>query len=180
MALARLLSEAGSASQLEKLVCFELAGQAFGLPIRAVKETLPLRPLTRVCLVSPVIAGLMNLRGEVVAVLDLAQMVGLPHALPRPGDANAAVVILRVPDSWGGRGAGRAACGLLVDRLSGVRDIGTVSAPPPSVEAEAASYLRGVAAVGEPPIALAVLDPERVLGSDRLKPYRKRGGRGTT
>jgi chemotaxis signal transduction protein len=171
------------ASQLDKLVCFELAGQAFGLPIRAVKETLPLRPLTRVCLVPPLIAGLMNLRGEVVAVLDLAQMVGLVHPRPRAGDPNAAVVILRTPDSWGGRGGGRAACGLLVDRLAGVRDVGALSPPPPSVEAEAASYLRGVAAVAASAeggaTALAVLDPERVLGSERLKPYRKRGGRGT-
>jgi chemotaxis signal transduction protein len=177
MALARLPSEAPEATKLDKLVCFELAGQAFGLPIRSVKETLPLRPLTRVCLVPPLIAGLMNLRGEVVAVLDLAQMVGLPHQPPRAGDPNAAVVILRAPDSRGG--SGRAACGLLVDRLTGVRDVGALGPPPPSVEAEAASYLRGVAALGEPPIALAVLDPERVLGSERLKPYRKRGGRGT-
>jgi len=174
MALAPSLD---SSSKLDKLVCFELAGQAFGLPIRSVKETLPLRPLTRVCLVPPLIAGLMNLRGEVVAVLDLAQMVGLPHALPRAGDPNAAVVILRAPDSRGA--TARAACGLLVDRLTGVRDVGALAPPPPSVESEAASYLRGVAAIGEPAIALAVLDPERVLGSERLKPYRKRGGRGT-
>ncbi len=87
----------------EKLVCFELAGQAFGLPIRSVKETLPMRPLTRVLLVSPIVAGLMNLRGEVVAVLDLAQMIGLHHQPPRGGQADAAVLLLRVPDSWGGR-----------------------------------------------------------------------------
>jgi purine-binding chemotaxis protein CheW len=168
------------ASQLDKLVCFELAGQVFGLPIKAVKETLPMRPLTKVCLTPPLVAGLMNLRGEVVAVLDLAQMVGLPHAPPREGDPNAAVVILRVPESWGVRSGGRAACGLLVDRLTGVRDVGALSPPPPSVEAEAASYLRGVAAVEEngAALALAVLDPERVLQSERLKPYRKRGGRG--
>src|SRR3954469_1632423 len=141
-----LAPSAGASPQLEKLVCFELAGQTFGLPIRAVTETFPLRPLTRVCLVPPVIAGLMNLRGEVVAVLDLAQMVGLPHAPPREGDPNAAVVILRVPDAWGVRSPGRAACGLLADRLSGVRDVGALSPPPSSIEAEAASYLRGVAA----------------------------------
>jgi chemotaxis signal transduction protein len=160
----------------EKLVCFELAGQAFGLPIRAVKETLPMRPLTRVCLVPSLIGGLMNLRGEVVAVLDLAQLVGLPHQLPRSGDPDAAVVILRVPDSWGGRGGGRAACGLAVDRLLGVRDVApdALRDAPPSLEAEAASYLRGVARMGDPPAALAVLDPERVLAAERLKPYRRR------
>jgi chemotaxis signal transduction protein len=103
-------------------------------------------------------------------------LVGLSHALPRAGDPDAAVVILRVPESWGGRGGARAACGLAVDRLLGVRDVGrdALRDPPPSVEAEAASYLRGVAALGDPPVALAVLDPERVLATERLKPYRRR------
>jgi chemotaxis signal transduction protein len=155
-----------------KLVCFELAGQAFGLPIRAVKETLPMRPLTRVCLVPPVVAGLMNLRGEVVAVLDLAQLVGLPGARDV---ADPSVVILRVPESWGARGQGRAACGLLVDKLLGVRDLdeSALREPPPSLEAEAASYLRGVVKMEDSAAALAVLDPDRVLGSERLKPYRR-------
>src|SRR5437868_2248986 len=111
----------------------------------------------------------MNLRGEVVAVLNLAQMVGLQHAAPRAGDPDAAVVILRTPESWNLRGGPRAACGLLVDRLLGVRDLeaGALRDPPSSVESEAASYLRGVAALSEPAIALAVLDPEKVLGSER-------------
>jgi chemotaxis signal transduction protein len=153
-------------------VCFELAGQAFGLPIRAVKETLPMRPLTHVCLVPPIIAGLMNLRGEVVAVLDLAQMIGLGS---HSGNADSSVVILRAPESWSGRAQERPACGLAVDRLLGVRDVddSALRDPPPSLDADGASYLRGVTAVGDPPQALAVLDPERVLGSERLKPYRR-------
>jgi chemotaxis signal transduction protein len=116
----------------------------------------------------------MNLRGEVVAVLDLAQLVGLPT--PSARNVDPSVVILRVPETWGARGQGRAACGLQVDKLLGVRDIegDALRAPPPSVEAEAASYLRGVAQVGDPPVALAVLDPDRVLASERLKPYRRK------
>jgi chemotaxis signal transduction protein len=158
-----------------KLVCFELAGQAFGLPIRAVKETLPARPLTRVFLVPKLVAGLMNLRGEVVAVLDLSELVGLPHAATRPGDPDAAVVILRLPESQGGRGGARTACGLAVDKLLGVRDLPpeSVHAPPASLEGEAASYLRGVAELPDGG-ALAVLDPERVLGTERLKLFRRR------
>jgi chemotaxis signal transduction protein len=157
----------------QKLVCFELAGQAFGLPIRSVKETLPMRPLTQVPLVSPVVAGLMNLRGEVVAVLDLAHLVGLAHRSARTLP-DSAVVLLRAPQSWSGRAQERAACGLAVDKLLGVRDLdeSTLRDPPPSLDPEAASYLKGVAPFGDSG-ALAVLDPERVLGSERLKPYRR-------
>jgi len=133
-----------------------------------------MRPLTHVCLVSPVVAGLMNLRGEVVAVLDLAQMVGLARQSAR-SLPESAVVILRAPESWSGRAQERPACGLAVDRLLGVRDVNedALRAAPPSVDTEAASYLRGVAAMGDPPAALAVLDPERVLASEQLKPYRR-------
>ncbi len=163
----------GGGLPAEKHVCFQLAGQAFAAPVRAVKETISVRPLTRVFLVPPFVAGLMNLRGEVVAVLDLAQMVGLE----RRARDDAAVVILRAPESWSSRAQGqdRAACGLAVDRLLGVRDVSddSVKPPPPNLDAEAASYLRGVATLGDPPAALAVLDAERVLESDRLKPYRR-------
>jgi len=166
--------ESRASTAPDKLVCFELAGQAFALPIRSVKETLPLRPLTRVFLVPAEVAGLMSLRGEVIAVLDLARMVGLPHTRPRAGDPDAAVVVLRLPEAPG-RPQTRAACGLMVDKLLGVRDVPAevVAEPPPSVDAEAASYLRGVAAVDDS-TALLLLDPERVLGSERLKPFRRK------
>jgi chemotaxis signal transduction protein len=115
----------------------------------------------------------MNLRGEVVAVLDLAQLVGLARRAARTLP-DAAVVLLRAPQSWSGRAQDRAACGLTVDKLLGVRDLdeSTLRDPPPSLDAEAASYLKGVAPFGDSG-ALAVLDPERVLGSERLKPYRR-------
>jgi chemotaxis signal transduction protein len=157
----------------DRLVCFSLGGQPFGLPIRAVKETLPMRPITRVFLVPRVVAGLINLRGEVVAVLDLAELVGLPP--PNRDARDSAIVILRTPEGSGARGGGRAACGVVVERLLGVRELpGPLLPPPPTLESEAASYLSGVAAGGEPPSTLGVLDPERVLAAEPLKPFRRR------
>jgi hypothetical protein len=45
--------------------------------------------------------------------------------------------------------------------------------PPPTLDPEAASYLRGVVTVLDPPSPLLVLDPERVLASERLRPFRQ-------
>jgi purine-binding chemotaxis protein CheW len=172
-----------------KLLCFHVAGQDFGVPIGAVKETIPERPLTRLFLVPSFVAGLINLRGEVVAVLDLAALLQMqpelrhaPSAPERKGEGarrKSQIVILRASLLAGGRdarnAANRPAAGLLVDGLDGVRDVadGDVRPAPPTLAAEPAAYLAGVAAAGAPPRPLLVLAPERVLGSPHLTPYRR-------
>ncbi len=147
-------------------MCFFLDGDEYGVPIAEVKETIAVRPLTRVFLVPDFVAGLINLRGEVVAVLDLARLLGLGRRKPGP---DARIVILR------GRGGGRpASAGLLVDRLSDVRDVdpNALHAPPATVEAEAAALVRGVARADDHP--LIVLDLARVFEAERLAPFRRR------
>lgn len=166
-----------------KLLCFHVAGQDFGVPIAAVKETIPERPLTRLFLVPPFVAGLINLRGEVVAVLDLATLLDLPRAASDGGRrAPKNIVILRASLLSGVRdprhAANRPAAGLFVDGLDGVRDLAEadVRPPPATLAAEPAAYLDGVAAAQHadgPPRPLLLLAPERVLGSPHLTPYRR-------
>ncbi len=174
------MSQPAQSPTTHKLVCFLLAGQEFAAPIREVKETIALRPLTRVFLVPPFVAGLMNLRGEVVAVLDLFELLGFaPRSLhgevDRRRNPDAAIVILRPPEALGARAANRAAAGLLVDRMIGVRDVPleSLQPAPPTLSSEAASYLRGVATVDDPPRPLLCLDLEKVLTTERLRPFRR-------
>ncbi len=149
------------------------------MPIAAVKETIPERPLTRLFLVPPFVAGLINLRGEVVAVLDLAALLGLSRPSEGGRRASRNIVILRASLLGGQRearhAANRPAAGFWVDGLDGVRDVGEgdVRPPPATLAAEPAAYLDGVAAAGEPPRPLLLLAPERVLGSPHLAPYRR-------
>ncbi|HEX8952353.1 MAG TPA: chemotaxis protein CheW [Polyangia bacterium] len=165
-----------------KLLCFHVAGQDFGVPIGAVKETIGERPLTRLFLVPPFVAGLINLRGEVVAVLDLATLLGLDRTVGSGRRAPKSIVILRASLLAGVRdprhAANRPAAGLFVDGLDGVRDVADdeVRPPPATLAAEPAGYLDGVAAAAHddgPPRPLLVLAPERVLGSPHLTPYRR-------
>ncbi len=151
----------------DKLVCFTLAGQMFGLPIRAVKESVPSRPLTRVPLTPDVVAGLLNLRGDVVAVLDLQKLLQLPSPTREPNQ----VLILRSP-----RSATRAAAALRVDELVGVREVSpdAVNPPPATLTPETAHYLSGVAQDGDPPRPLLIIDPARVLDCEPLRPHRAR------
>jgi purine-binding chemotaxis protein CheW len=165
-----------------KLLCFHVAGQDFGVPIAAVKETIPERPLTRLFLVPSFVAGLINLRGEVVAVLDLALLLGLDRPVESGRRTPKSIVILRASLLAGVRdarhAANRPAAGLWVDRLDGVRDLAEadVRPPPPTLAAEPSGYLDGVAAASHhdgPPRPLLLLAPERVLGSPHLTPYRR-------
>lgn len=179
------LPSADAASR--KLLCFAVGGQSFALPIDAVKETIEARPLTRLFLVPPFVAGLINLRGDVVAVLDLLALLALPAA--REQGRN--IVILRA--SLLSRGlrhsdrhaANRAGCGLYVDALEGVRDVATadVKPPPSTLAAEPAAFLEGVAVLpaedGLPQRPLVILSPEKIVGSDKLRAFRRPSGPNT-
>jgi purine-binding chemotaxis protein CheW len=56
--------------------------QLFGLPILRVQDVFVPERLTRVPLAPPEIAGVLNLRGRIVTLVDLAQRLGLASDKP--------------------------------------------------------------------------------------------------
>jgi len=147
-----------AAANLTRLVCFDLHGQEYAARIDQVKETLTLRPITRVFLVPPWIAGIVNLRGDIVAVIDLALLLGMQ---PTRLDDDSRIVIA-VHD---GRRAG-----ILVNRMAELRDadLTSLQPPPPTLPAEVAELFLGIATVdgGKP---LRVLDLALLFDTDRLR-----------
>jgi purine-binding chemotaxis protein CheW len=89
-------------------VTFTTAGQLFGLPIEYVQDVFTLANITPVPLAGPEIAGVLNLRGRVVTVIDLANRL----QLEAPRDATAPMVI--------GIERGAESLGILVDRAGEV------------------------------------------------------------
>ena len=57
-----------------------IGGQLFGLPISRVQDVFMPERLTRVPLASSEIAGVLNLRGRIVTVVDMRARLGLPRA----------------------------------------------------------------------------------------------------
>jgi purine-binding chemotaxis protein CheW len=55
-----------------------IGGQLFGLPISRVQDVFMPERLTRVPLASSEIAGVLNLRGRIVTVIDMRARLGLP------------------------------------------------------------------------------------------------------
>jgi purine-binding chemotaxis protein CheW len=56
-----------------------IGGQLFGLPISRVQDVFMPERLTRVPLSSQEIAGVLNLRGRIVTVVDMRARLGLPE-----------------------------------------------------------------------------------------------------
>lgn len=148
----------GAQTGVAKLVCFLLHGQEYAAPIADVIETLAVRPITRVFLTPDWVAGVMNLRGDVVAVLDLARLLGMPSALVTD---ESRIVLARHDDRR---------AGLLVDGLAELRvlDLARLEPPPATLSSETAALLRGVATVdgGE---VVRVLDIAALFESERIR-----------
>lgn len=59
---------------------FAIAGEQYAVPILQVKELIQYVPITRIPTLPPAIRGVVNLRGRVVPVVDLAVRFGLPES----------------------------------------------------------------------------------------------------
>jgi purine-binding chemotaxis protein CheW len=99
---------------------FEVADQLFGLEVNRVQEVLSFSEYTPVPLAPGYVGGLFNLRGQVIAALDLQVRLGLP---PRDLTAGEAMnVIVRTEDE---------SVSLLVDRIGDVVELDDSAAEPP-------------------------------------------------
>jgi purine-binding chemotaxis protein CheW len=139
-----------------RLVCFELRGQELAFRIGDVRETLTLRPITHVFLTPPCLAGIFSLRGDIVPVLDLSVLLGLPAT--NPGDDSRIVVV-----EHGGNIAG-----VVVDRLRELRTLdAALEQPPASLSPEVGALMLGVAAT--PTGTVRVLDLDAIMACDPVR-----------
>ena len=67
---------------LKEYVTAIIGGQLFGLPIVRVQDVFITERLTRVPLAPPEIAGVLNLRGRIVTLIDLRRRFGLGERDP--------------------------------------------------------------------------------------------------
>jgi purine-binding chemotaxis protein CheW len=147
-----------------------VAGEAvYGLPVESVQEVVERRPLTRAFLAPRGLSGVMNLRGEVLPVLDLSVLLGRP---PSIACATSRIVVVRgqegsaasLPASSAAPGVEPNAvrAGLLVDELVGLRNFtwDAVQPPPATISERVRELIRGVLPDAPP---CAVLDVNAVL-----------------
>ncbi|SDE02137.1 chemotaxis protein CheW [Aquimonas voraii] len=122
---------------------FVSGGTHFGVDIAAVKEILQYAGVTEVPMTPPCIRGVINLRGLVVPVVDLAIRL---ERQPSPPGRRACVIIVELTD-----GAERHDIGVLVDGVSEVVDVAAseVMPVPNFGTAVRADFIRGMVNRGE-------------------------------
>jgi purine-binding chemotaxis protein CheW len=137
---------------------FELAGEEYALDILQVREILRFEEITRVPTAPAHVRGVLNLRGRVVPVVDLAVRFGLP---PTAGGRRTCIVIVDVAP------AGEPlVMGIMADAVSQVIDLlpGDVEPPPSFGTRVRIEYLRGMARSGARFTLL--LDLDRLLATE--------------
>lgn len=96
---------------------FMLDDLYFGVPVTQVQEVIRSSERTRVPLVSSVVNGLMNLRGEIVTTIDLRRRLGLPDR----AETSSMNVVVRTDDG---------VISILVDEIRDVIEVGHVELEP--------------------------------------------------
>jgi purine-binding chemotaxis protein CheW len=106
--LAAVPAQAQGGSDVEVLVC-RLGAKQYALDLTALRGVRPAQELTAVPCTPAHVAGIVNVRGEVLTVVDLAAVLGVRGAGAPPSDAQ--IVLAQLPP-------GR--LGLLVSEVLGV------------------------------------------------------------
>ncbi len=156
-----------------QFLSFHLAGEEYAIEIFRVREIIEYGVVTHVPLTPPWIRGVINLRGGVVPVLDLAVRFGLPVAEVTP---RTCIVIVEAEIA-----GTSTAMGIVADAVSQVMELRTqdIEPPPPFGARIRLEFLLGMAraagrsrseeddrASGDK-FAL-LLDIDRILSSDEL------------
>jgi chemotaxis-related protein WspB len=132
-----------------KLLVFHIGDDRYGLRLAVVRRVLPLMELKGLPLAPPSVAGLMNLHGDSVPVIDLSGISGLPPARAH-FDTRIVLVDYAAPDG------AVYALGLLAERVTGMQDIDPAALTAPGVRA--APFLGGVAGDAQGMVQLVELD----------------------
>jgi purine-binding chemotaxis protein CheW len=107
----------------DQLATFHLADHLFAVPVFQVQEVLMEQPHTPAPGAAPAVAGLINLRGQVVTALDLRTRLCLPERTTHNGETPSSInVVVR---------AGEEVWSLIVDRIGDVIDVETEQFEPP-------------------------------------------------
>jgi purine-binding chemotaxis protein CheW len=93
------MSTENAQKNLTGYVTAMIGGQLFGLPIVRVQDVFIPERLTRVPLAPPEIAGVLNLRGRIVTLIDLRRRFGLGQR--EDGDRSMAIGVESRAESYG-------------------------------------------------------------------------------
>jgi purine-binding chemotaxis protein CheW len=133
---------------------FVLGGDVYGLPLQQLREVCRLTRLRRIPGAPSRVAGLVNLRGEIICALNARAILGV--AAPAPAAPAFFVALRGFPDP----------IGLVVDDIADIYSIdpGQIEPPPSNWPAERSAFFVGTAQVREG--LMALLDLQRLVAGE--------------
>jgi purine-binding chemotaxis protein CheW len=132
---------------------FILANEHYAVESIYIREVYPMREFTQIPGTPPFVLGLINIRGQILSVIDIRRFFDLP--VKGLSDMNR-VMVIQTP---------KMEMGVLVDRIIGVRHVSQDMLQPslPTLTGIRAEYLRGISCDG-----LVVLDVQKMVADPKL------------
>ena len=156
------LSAVETAEHETQVVTFQLGKEEYAIDILQVQEIVMMTKITRMPKAPHFIEGIVNLRGQMIPIIDMRKRFSLAEA---EHDADTRIIIVDIGEI----------VGMVVD---GVRDVirlpdSAISPPPPMIQGISAEYLKGIGQFNER--LLIMLDLEKVLTAEEQEILRKLG-----
>jgi purine-binding chemotaxis protein CheW len=146
-------AQEGEAGEALEVLEFLLAGEKFSVESAYIREVLPLKEITPLPGTPAFVLGLINVRGQILSVIDLKRFFDLSHQ----GLTNLnKIILLHTPEME---------LGILADSVLGIRSIRQedILAPPATITGVSEEYLKGIT-----PNRMMVLNVVRILGDHRI------------
>ena len=150
---------AAIAMDTTRYLVFFLANSRFALPLDSVIEVTNVPRITAVPGVPQYVRGVTNLRGEILTVLDMRSMLGLPRLTNTVLER---MLVVRQKDQ-------ETVAGFVVDRVRGLARLDSLalSQPEGGVDGPVMRFLDGVSEYEQQ--VLSVLDPRKLFLSEEVR-----------
>lgn len=149
-------NQSSSSEELLQLVICQLSQEEFGFDISSVKEIIRVPEITKIPQVLNYVEGVINLRGSLVPVIDLAERFGLKRSTT---DEVSRIVVVEL---------GNLTAGMIVDSVSEVLRISPDNidkAPDMITKGVSERYIQGVGKIDDR--LLILLDIERIFTDEQ-------------
>jgi len=145
-----------SQSQLLQLVSFHIEEEEFAIDILNIQGINRMMNITRVPNTPAFVEGIINLRGQVIPVVNLRKRLGFP---PKEPDKSTRIIVVEI---------GKRVIGFIVDSVNEVLRISSsiTEPPPPMVAGIDSEYITAVGKLEDR--LLILLDLEKVLSGEEL------------
>lgn len=149
------------AEESNKFLTFDLGEENYAIEILKIKEIIGMMDITRVPRLPDFIKGVINLRGQIIPVIDLRLKFGLES---RGYDDRTSIIVVEFETE-----NAVLTSGIVVDTVDEVIDIdkGNIEPPPQYGTDVDQAFLTGMGKVNEQVVML--LDVVKILSSDEIK-----------